>query len=173
MYELGVETSHYMDITRDLEAFGLPQYQPNVQFLDDYQRAYDEELRQLGPIETELAIFAREAGVETSARDKNYKPLVDGDGNPLVAANFSEKPAAASTDMQANRDPMPRDTYVSKTSSSMIARQRINDRIFEILRVSPLERARHKAFLGNSNLDDQQWLSLVKEYWERDQGVGD
>lgn len=173
LYELISEKSQYLDIQKNREAVGHPQYQPNVDFLADYERIYNEELSQLQIVETEVASLARKAGVETASTGGTLELPVHTSWVATAMSDSSGQITAASEGISATPQLTPEPTYSPTSSDTLVARLRINDWIFTILQISHLERARHKAELGNPNLDDAEWLRLVGKHWQRDQGVFD
>ncbi|KAL8793195.1 MAG: hypothetical protein Q9195_004225 [Heterodermia aff. obscurata] len=171
LYELRSEKAQYLDIQRDREALGHPQYQPNIDFLADYEKMFNEEFSQLQIVEMDVAKLAQEAGLDPpNPSGELINDARHTDSSHIATPNSSTQTIAATP-------ASPRTTLTPTNFSTLpatpAARQRINDWILFILELSPLERARHKAILGDPNLDDVEWASLVGKYWQRNQAVFD
>lgn len=165
LYELRSEKSQYLDIQRDRETLDHPQYQPNVDFLADFEKMYNEEFSQLQIVQMELINLAHEAGVKPPLTIEmplqpmcTYSPRVQmNDPSEHTAANSTDHPETS----QLTTSPLGPESF----SEMWDARRRINDWILHNLRISPLERARHMAIMGNPDLDGTQWARLVEKYW--------
>lgn len=198
LYELRSEKAQYLDIQRDREALGHPQYQPNIDFLADYDRMYNEEFSQLKNVEMEVASLARKADLEPPLTGDMQKDLMYQDNSQAETANSSKQtktlsanhPRTPQLTISPTQTRVPSDTLIAtdRTSTSqltispdqaralsdmLVARRRINDWILHILQLSSLERARHKAILGDPNLDDAEWSKLIGKYWQREEGILD
>ena len=170
LYELASEKAQYLDIQREREAVGRPQYQPNIEFLADYDRIHKELFSQLQVLEQEASILARQAGLEPAATSEMINELTNTNDVRMPETSVEETIEPAET----KTSPLPQrfspSNRVAIRSKRIVARQRINDWLFEMLKISAIERARHKAILGNPNLEDTEWLRLVRRYWQRNQG---
>ena len=194
--ELRSEKAQYLDIQRDREVLRYPQYQPNVDFLADYDRIYNEEFSQLKDVEVEVASLARKVGLETPLIGDMQEDVIYPDNAQAEIINSSKQSKALSANHhrtpQLTTSPIqsrvPADTLIATDCTStpqvtvspeqarafsdmLVARRRVNDWMFHILQLSPLERARHKAILGDPTLDDAEWSKLSGKYWQREEGI--
>lgn len=171
LHELRSQRSQYLDIQLEREALGLPQYQPNIDFLADYEKIFDEEFSRLQVVEKDVAMLAQKTGLEPANPSGELANDAMNTDSSQVATPSPPRQIIAAT--SASPQPALTLTNFSTLSATFAARQRINEWILLILEISPLERARHKAVLGNPDLDDMEWASLVGKYWQRNQAIFD
>ncbi|CAF9940897.1 MAG: hypothetical protein HETSPECPRED_002671 [Heterodermia speciosa] len=171
LWELESKRSQYLDIQRDRAMVGHPQYQPNIDFLADYEKIHNEEFIQLQAVEMEVASLARKAGIEA--------PIPSGEQKhdcTRIEDTQSEIPSSVSqieTSNLASPQPSLTATVSSTLSAPSATHQHVNDWMFYILEISSLERARHKAIMGSPDMDDVEWANLVRRTWQRDRAMFD
>lgn len=162
--ELESQKSEYVGLEKERCEFGIPLYQPNVDFLEAFDRVYGQHLSELHTIEDDLAILGHEAGLAHVT-----KPCDAGSGSrPTTPKGYDER---------QGHEPWCNDGSIRRRSDGDLlgvpndlnsARQRINQWILDRLIDSPIERALHKRILDDPFLDDKEWLALILEYWQKD-----
>ena len=166
--DLSIEKSHYVDLERDRSAMGLDLYKPNVEFLDTFEDVYASHEFELREIEEDLQRLLKESHSTSPTAREPFGPI-DLPQDSISLTHEHEVPKSHSHGDTRRRKS---DCDLRKVQvDPLTIRHCINQWILEILEVSAFERARHRAWLDDPNLDERHWWSLVLDYWQSDQAA--
>ncbi|KAI9809994.1 MAG: hypothetical protein M1827_006761 [Pycnora praestabilis] len=157
------DQADYLEQERVRNPLGIELYPPNAEFLEDYDEAYARATEDLLLIKQDLEAL-RQRAIDNSILPEDHE-IFEAWELDLSDVPKPETPVlpypVSDTDLGS--------PSVLKQSSN--TRGRINRWLYQILRSSPLERKRHRAYLNDSSLDERSWLRLVSQCWLLDKAA--
>ncbi|OCL06884.1 hypothetical protein AOQ84DRAFT_223384 [Glonium stellatum] len=156
--ELKREYAEQIEEKNRRELYGLPISTQDASFINDFPRLQEE---------LQCEIEAAEL-IAQQLRDK-LKPNEPHQGSRRASDPHIPTAIKVSTVQHVTNIPQSESALASLAQQFTDKRKFINDWILDSLKYSPLEKARLKAQLGMTDLDDDTWWKLVVQHWNQDE----
>lgn len=163
------ERDEYFGTAQQRLALGVPQYQPNVEFLEEFEKNYELRVQEMNAINEDLPQLAAAAGIDNAPeniQDLSLNAPADPWGVTL-RATWPQLPVPADGS-KLRRTLSDGDLSKLRKTDTSSFRERINNWILENLAVSKLEQFHQHLILGSPNLQEHEWWDLVLRYWKQE-----
>ena len=162
------ERDEYIGAAQQRLALGVPQYQPNADFLEDFDKHYQLRVQEMNAINNDLPQLAAALGIVNAA--ENVQDLsLEAPENPrgVTPRATWPQPPGLSDRAKLRRTLSDGDLRRLRENDTSNFGERINTWMLEKLAVSKVEQFLQDLILGSPNLQEHEWWSLVLRYWKK------
>ncbi|MCJ1452869.1 hypothetical protein MMC28_003214 [Mycoblastus sanguinarius] len=185
--DLVAERDHYLSIQQDREVLGVPLYQPNVDFLRNFENVYAGLKKELEEVDKQ-SVTDLYAGSHVKNDVIKQRKLEEENGQPRCsqaakAGTLNDRLSVRSMPVHPGsklRESIGRPKQfrfdMCKSDGDLVdtirdcpnSLERINQWILNSMSVSAVERSRHWSMLNAPLLEQRDWWSQVLKFWHQD-----
>ena len=162
--QLQQDRDYYIETAKQRAAVGVPQYQPNIEFLADFDSVFEENMQELNTINQDIQRLAVAADIEAPSSPATEVAVVETDDSlPLAMRATWPLPSDTPKEAKPKRSFSYDDLSELRKNDKINLRERINSWILERLRTSRMER-----LLDSPDIRaEERWDAIVHSWpWE-------
>ena len=167
--QLQQERDQYTDIAQHRAALNIPQYQPNAQFLEDFEAEYELRKQELEAINQDLSTLAIAAGIDGASRvGQDTLMNVVNESRGLMARATWPRASSPSNEVPLRRSFSYSDLHDLRQKDRLSFRERINTWMREVFKASKWVRMHQYLTSNDPGLPYEEWWRRVKQYWKQE-----